>query len=190
VTRDSARGRTGWGGREGWRARGMKVGMFVVRVIWPIKPRGGARRAPASRRSRIDDRRGAPSRPREATTAVRVRRASARMKRDEKRCTTCVNHASPRARRTRGSAYRRTRFPSCGSRRNVGRPRLHRGRDTSSSRDALPVWRFCRLAVSVTVFEAGKERKKSEREREREREREKKSPSCRFLSQCSSRVHL
>lgn len=50
-------------GEEG--ARGMKVGMFVVRVIWPIKPRGGARRAPASRRSRIDDRRGeSASRPR------------------------------------------------------------------------------------------------------------------------------
>lgn len=31
-------------------------GMFVVRVIWPIKPRGGARSTPR-RRSRIDDRR-------------------------------------------------------------------------------------------------------------------------------------
>lgn len=53
---------------EGGRARGMKVGMFVVRVIWPIKPRGGARRAPASRRSRIDDRRGERA-GREAATA-------------------------------------------------------------------------------------------------------------------------
>lgn len=39
VTGDSARGRTGREG--GGRTRGMKVGMFVVRVIWPIKPRGG-----------------------------------------------------------------------------------------------------------------------------------------------------
>lgn len=39
----------GPGGRVGGRARGRKVGMFVVCVIWPIKPRGGARRAPARR---------------------------------------------------------------------------------------------------------------------------------------------
>ncbi|TGZ31848.1 hypothetical protein DBV15_01138, partial [Temnothorax longispinosus] len=46
LTGDSAPREDGAGdsGEDG-RARGMKVGMFVVRVIWPIKPRGGARRA-------------------------------------------------------------------------------------------------------------------------------------------------
>lgn len=43
-----------------------------------------------------------------------------------------VDHASERARRTRGSAYCRARFPWRFSRRSGDRPRLHRGRDTSS----------------------------------------------------------
>ncbi|KAL2742832.1 DRGX protein [Vespula maculifrons] len=35
-----------------------EVGMFVVRVICPIKPRGGLRQARVSRTRRVDDQRG------------------------------------------------------------------------------------------------------------------------------------
>lgn len=43
-----------------------------------------------------------------------------------------------------------------GSRRSGGdRPRLHRGRDTSSYATTLSVWRSCRLAARVSVLKTG-----------------------------------
>jgi len=150
----------------------MKVGMFVVRVIWPIKPRGGARRAPTSRRSRIDDRRGERA-GREATTAEGAKGARGR-KRWE------AVHDVRRPRLAACSAHAWFRLSSCtlpvaARDGTADRPRLHRGRDTSSSRDALSVWRSCRLAARVSVFGARRERKG---------EREKKPRSCHSLSQC------
>jgi len=139
---------------------GLKVGMFVVRVIWPIKPRGGARCTPASP---FADRRssGRASQPR-AHAGMGVKRARKRREQEH------VAQATPRialdARAVPPIAE--ARFPLATRDGTLDRPRLRRGRDTSSY---------------ATHYRS------EEREREREREGEtKRVPHC-SPSSCSSR---
>jgi len=155
---------------------GLKVGMFVVRVIWPIKPRGGARCTPASP---FADRRssGRASQPR-AHAGMGVKRARKRREQEH------VAQATPRialdARAVPPIAE--ARFPLATRDGTLDRPRLRRGRDTSSYathyRSEGP------RSACVPVYQYSEQ---AQREREREREGEtKRVPHC-SPSSCSSR---
>lgn len=120
--------------------------------------------APPRRRARIDDRRRGES----ELAAGRVRGEKERKRKTytRERRVENVGHASLYALRTRGSAYRRARFPS---RRNDGhRPRFRRGRDTSSY---ATHYRFGGPVGSrVGIFGVDRNRKvKEEIERRKER---------------------
>jgi len=145
---------------------GLKVGMFVVRVIWPIKPRGGARCTPASP---FADRRssGRASQPR-AHAGMGVKRARKRREQEH------VAQATPRialdARAVPPIAE--ARFPLATRDGTLDRPRLRRGRDTSSYathyRSEGP------RSACVPVYQYS-EQAQRERERERERGRDEES---------------
>lgn len=159
-----------------------KVGMFVVRVIWPIKPRGGARSTSASpfaeRRSseREREKEGGKSererRPRAISSEQRGKRS--RERRGEKR-DDVIGHASWYFERVCNSAYREH-----ASRRGEARNATVRDfaattdtvRDTSSyaTHTLCP---GCWGPVAPRGSRIAEDLRYTERERERKREREK-----------------
>jgi len=139
--------------------------------------------APPRRRTRIDDRRRRES----ELAAGRVRGEKERKRKTytRERRVEDVGHASLYALRTRGSAYRRARFPL---RRNDGhRPRFRRGRDTSSY---ATHYRFGGPVGSrVGIFGVDRNRQKGKRgDREEKRERSPRpADRCARLARETSR---
>jgi len=153
---------------------GLKVGMFVVRVIWPIKPRGGARCTPASP---FADRRssGRASQPRDHA-GMGVKRARKRREQEH------VAQATPRIALDARAVppISEARFPLATRDGTLDRPRLRRGRDTSSY---APHYRSEGPRSASPCIDI----RSRHEEKERERETETKRVPYRSLLPCSSR---